>query len=280
METTLRFTEDRSNEHLFTFIRLYQVLTMQRIFAKTEEIIQGQQPAALCIVIETQGSTPRKQGAKMIVYADGTIFGSIGGGSIEKEVAEIAVDLISSGKPAKVAFNLDKDLGMHCGGTMEVYIEPLNPLKKLFIFGAGHIGKALAGFARDLEFSVTLFDPREEIFRDEAFAGFNCINKDYFQAIEAAVFDDNTYIVIVTPKHIYDEEILAIVARKLHAYLGMIGSNRKVELLKKRFLEENLLSREELEKIDMPIGIKFKADTPQEIAVSILAKLIDVRNSR
>jgi len=253
---------------------------MQRIFAKTEEIIQGQQSAALCIVIDTHGSTPRKQGAKMIVYADGTIYGSIGGGSVEKEVAETAVNLIASGKPAKIAFNLDKDLGMHCGGTMEVYIEPLNPLQKLFIFGAGHIGKALAGFAWELEFSVTLFDPREEIFRDEAFAGFNCINKDYFKAIGEAVFDENTYVVIVTPKHVYDEEILAALARKPHAYIGMIGSSRKVDLLKKRFLEEKILSGEELEKIDMPIGIKFKADTPQEIAISILAKMIDVRNSR
>ncbi len=252
---------------------------MQQIFAKTEEIIQSQQPAALCIVIETHGSTPRKQGAKMIVYADGSIFGSIGGGTVENEVAQMAKKLIPEGKPAKVTFNLDIDLGMHCGGSMEVYIEPLNPLQKLFIFGAGHIGKSLAGFARDLDFSVTLFDPREEIFTDKAFTGFNCINKDYFQAIGEAVFDDNTFVVIVTPKHVYDEEIVALVARKPHAYLGMIGSIRKVELLKKRFLEEHLLSPEELEKIDMPIGIKFNVQTPQEIAISILAKLIDIRNS-
>ncbi|MCX6303459.1 MAG: XdhC family protein [Bacteroidetes bacterium] len=252
---------------------------MQRIFAKTEEIIQGQQPAALCIVIDTHGSTPRKQGAKMIVYADGTIYGSIGGGSIEKEVAEMAGKLISTGTPAKATFNLGKDLGMHCGGTMEIYIEPLNPQKKLFIFGAGHIGKSLAGFARELDFSVTLFDPRDEIFRDDAFRGFNIFNKDYFQAIGEAVFDDNTYIVIVTPKHISDEDILAAVARKPHAYLGMIGSARKVELLKQRFLEENILTAEELSNTDMPIGIKFKAETPQEIAISILAKLIDVRNT-
>ena len=252
---------------------------MKDFFSKAEEIINGSKSAALCIVIDTQGSTPRKQGAKMIVTADGTIYGSIGGGSIEKEVADMAVNLIGSGKPAKVAFNLDKDLGMHCGGTMEVYIEPLNRLQKLFIFGAGHIGKALAGFARQLEFSITLFDPREDIFKDDIFTAFTCINKDYFKAIEEAVFDDNTFVVIVTPKHLYDEEILAVAARKPHAYLGMIGSSRKVDLIKKRFLEENILTREELLKIDMPIGIRFNAETPQEIAISILAKLIDVRNT-
>jgi xanthine dehydrogenase accessory factor len=251
---------------------------MEHIFVKAEEIINGQIPAAICIVVDTQGSTPRKQGAKMIVYADGTIYGSIGGGSVEKEVAEKAMMLIGTGKPAKFTFNLEKDLGMHCGGMMEVFIEPLNPAAKLFIFGAGHIGKALAMFARELEFSVTLFDPREEIFNEEMRGRYTCINKDYFQAIREVNFDDNTYVVIVTPKHVYDEDILAAVARKPNAYLGMIGSTRKVDLLKKRFIEEAVLTQEELEKIDMPVGIKFKAETPQEIAISILAKLIDVRN--
>lgn len=215
----------------------------------------------------------------MIVHADGTVDGTIGGGSIEKEVAEMAVKMIPAGLPAKVSFNLDKDLGMHCGGTMEVYIEPLASMKKLFIFGAGHIGKVLAGFARELEFSVTMIDPREEMARDEAFAGFHFICRDYFEAIGEAEFDDDTYIVIVTPKHVFDEDILAAVARKPHAYLGMIGSIRKVELLKKRFLAEKILASEELEAIDMPIGIKFKVETPREIAISILAKMIDVRNT-
>lgn len=253
---------------------------MEQIFGKIEEIINGQKPAALCIVIETHGSTPRKTGAKMIVFADGTIMGSIGGGSIENEVVTKAIEIIPAGKPAKVAFDLEQDLNMHCGGEMEVYIEPLNPKQKLFIFGAGHIGKSLAQFARELNFSVTLFDPREEIFKDPAFSGFTIINRDYFLAIGDAAFDANTFIVVVTPRHIFDEEILAVVAKKPHAYLGMIGSSRKVETLKKRFLEEKILTPEELGKIDMPIGIKFKADTPQEIAISILAKLIDVRNSR
>jgi xanthine dehydrogenase accessory factor len=253
---------------------------MQRIFARTEEIILGRQPATLCIVTETNGSTPRKQGAKMIVYADGSVYGSIGGGSVEKEVAEMAVKLISGGKPAKITFNLDKDLGMHCGGTMEVYMEPLVALQKLFIFGAGHIGQALAGFARELDFDVTLFDPREEVFNDSLKAGFQCVQKDYLLAAEEAGFDENTYVVIVTPKHILDEEILASVARKPHAYIGMIGSSRKVDLLRKRFLNEQILSQEELDGIDMPIGIRFAAETPREIAVSILAKLIDVRNTK
>ena len=252
---------------------------MQSIFSKAEEIKNEQTHAALCIVVDTKGSTPRKQGAKMIVYADGGIFGTIGGGSIEKEVAEKALEIIATGKPEKCVFNLGADLGMHCGGHMEVYIEPISTAQKLYIFGAGHIGKALAGFAKALDFVVTLFDPREDIFIGKEFENCNCINKDYFEAIDEALFDLNTYSVIVTPKHTSDEEILARIARKPHIYVGMIGSTRKVDLLKKRFLAENILTAAELDSIDMPIGIKLHAESPQEIAICILAKLIDVRNT-
>jgi len=252
---------------------------MQSIYSRIDEVKNSNTPAALCIVTDTNGSTPRKQGSKMIVFADGSVFGTIGGGSIEKDVVERAVKLIASGKPEKCIFNLGKDLGMHCGGTMEVFIEPICKVRNLFIFGAGHIGKALALFAKELEFAVTVIDPRENIFDEKEFSACNCIHTDYLQAVSDISFDENSYLVIVTPKHIFDEEILAGVARKPHAYIGMIGSNRKVSLLKNRFLEENLLTEEELSAIDMPIGIKMNAETPQEIAISILAKLIDVRNT-
>ena len=251
---------------------------MQTVFSKAEEIRNTNQRAAICIVVETKGSTPRKAGSKMIVFRNGTIFGSIGGGSVEKEVADKTLELIDLGKPVKCSFNLENDLGMHCGGYMEVYIEPINPSQKLYIFGAGHIGKALAGFAKEFDFSITVFDPREGIFDDPAFGSCICVGKDYFAAIDEAVFDENTYIAIVTPKHIYDEEILVKVARKPHAYVGMIGSRRKVEQASQRFLDENLLTADEIDSIDMPMGIRFNAQTPQEIAISLLAKLIDVRN--
>ncbi|MCK9202914.1 MAG: XdhC family protein [Bacteroidales bacterium] len=253
---------------------------MQTVFSKAEELKNENVPAAFCIVVGTSGSTPRKQGAKMIVYADGAIYGSIGGGSVEKEVAAKAVGLIVSGKREKCVFKLEQDLSMHCGGTMEVYIEPLVPVQQLIIFGAGHIGRALAKLAAEFDFSTTVIDPRENIFQDLSFSHTNCLNLDYFQAIEKIAFTDNAYLVIVTPKHAFDEEILIKVCRKPHAYLGMIGSSRKVELVRKRFLDENILTSEELDHIDMPIGIKFRVETPQEIAVSILARLIDERNSK
>jgi xanthine dehydrogenase accessory factor len=252
---------------------------MQSIYSRIEEVRCSGTPAALCIVTDTSGSTPRKQGSKMIVFADGSVFGTIGGGSIEKDVVDRAVKLIGSGKAEKCIFNLDKDLGMHCGGNMEVYIEPICRVNKLFVFGAGHIGRSLAGFAKEVDFSVTIIDPREHIFNEREFESCYCMNTDYFEAIESITWDSNSYIVIVTPKHVFDEDILAKVAHKPHFYIGMIGSKRKVALLKNRFLEEKLMTEEELALIDMPIGMQMAAETPQEIAISILAKLIDVRNS-
>ena len=252
---------------------------MQGIFSKIEEIMSERIPSALCILVDTKGSTPRKQGAKMIVFLDGSIYGTIGGGTLEKDVIGKAMEIIPAGKPVKYSFELEEDLGMHCGGSAEVYIEPLNPMQQLYIFGAGHIGRALATLANNLGFSITLIDPREGIFDDPSFSTFRCVNNDYFQAIEELIFDSSTYIVIVTPKHSFDEDILARVGKKSYSYIGMIGSSRKVELVKKRFLKERILSKKILDDIDMPIGLKFKAETPEEIAVSIAAKLIDVRNT-
>ena len=169
---------------------------------------------------------------------------------------------------------------MQCGGLMEVYIEPFKRSPSLYIFGGGHIGQALSNYAVDIGFTVTVFDNRQGIAENFDKQKINFIEGDYFKSIDIAEFDSNTYIVIVTHKHIYDEDILAAVARKPHAYLGMIGSRVKVQTLRKRFIEEKILTQEELDLIDMPIGVPIAAETPVEIAISILAKLIDVKNSK
>ncbi len=253
---------------------------MREIIEKTLEIIQGSHPAVLCLVVETQGSTPRKAGSRMLVFSDGSVTGSVGGGSVEREVIRIALEVMGKGVPEKHAFRLESDLEMHCGGYMEVFIEPVNPAPKLYVFGAGHIGRAIVRYARDFGFSVTVTDPRDGIFRDPLFSGCRTLNQDYFSAIGTLSFDHLTYCVIVTPKHEHDEEILGTVAHLDHAYIGMLGSERKVALARKHFLETGRMTAAQLDAIDMPIGIPFHAETPEEIAISILAKLIDVKNRR
>lgn len=252
---------------------------MQSIYSRIEELRLSGKAAAICIVIETRGSTPRKQGAKMIVYADGSIEGTIGGGSVELDVIRQAKDVIISGIARKFVFNLGDDLGMHCGGEMEVFIEPLISMQTLYIFGAGHIGNILATLSEYLDFRVVVIDPREELLEKLELMQGSTIHAGYLDAIINLDFDAQTYMVIVTPNHQSDEEILASVARKPHKYLGLIGSRRKIALLRERFLKEQLLTEEEMDGVDMPIGLPIKAQTPAEIAVSILGKLIEVRNS-
>ncbi|MBN1338699.1 MAG: XdhC family protein [Bacteroidales bacterium] len=236
--------------------------------------------SALCILTETKGSSPRKAGTKMIVYADGTMEGTIGGGSFEMEVLKDAMDVIRQGVPQKFSYNLEENLDMHCGGKAEVYIEPSKALDYLYIFGAGHVGKALGKYAADFGFNVTFIDARETAIQEVAASGTGYIAGDYIDMAREIDFPENSYIVIVTPKHEFDEKVLAICAKKNSAYLGMIGSKTKVELARKRLLESGALTEKEIDRVDMPIGIKFNAHTPEEISISILARMIDVRNSR
>lgn len=253
---------------------------MTTIFSKIDEIKKTERKAALCIIVETKGSTPRKTGSKMIVFEDGETEGSIGGGGLELKVIEDAVGVIFSNEPRVFKHALAKDLGMACGGHHLIYIEPIKPENKLYIFGAGHIGKALAQFAPDFGFSVTLIDHREDIFDEAQKSRINCLQSNYLEAADDLPIDENTFVVIVTPKHSFDEDVLAKCAKKPFAYLGMIGSKTKIAKARKKYLQEKTLSENELNNVDMPIGIKFNAQTPEEIALSILAKMIDVKNNK
>jgi len=236
-------------------------------------------PAVFCLVTGTTGSTPRKAGSKMVVLSDGTTKGTIGGGSIEYQVIQDALKLLSGGEPFTKHFHLEEDLKMHCGGSMEVYFEAIGRLPKLLIFGGGHIGKALAGYAPGLGFRTFVFDQREGIFDSWNLPGVETRTGDYFRIIDSLVFDMNTYVVIVTHKHEFDERVLLACAPREHAYLGMIGSKRKVAEIRNNALDNKILSAEVLANINMPIGLPFAAETPSEIAISIAAKLIDVKNT-
>lgn len=235
--------------------------------------------AALCIVTRTSGSAPGKPGMKMLVYEDGSIAGTVGGGAIEKDVIEKALELMFTSTPAYFSFNLKNDLGMECGGAADVYIEPVNQKKKLYIFGGGHIGKSLSGFATELGFEVTVIDERPGIFDSYNNTRIKTLNSHFEEAISQIKHDKRSFFVIVTHKHMHDYDILKLLCNQTYAYLGMIGSKIKVEKIRKELIENQLTTADVANAIDMPIGIKFKALTHTEIAISILARLIDVRNT-
>jgi len=249
------------------------------IFSKLSQIQQENIPAALCIVTKIQGSAPGKPGMKMIVFENGTIDGTVGGGAIEKDVIDKAIEIMQTCAPGYFEFNLKDDLGMSCGGHAEVYIEPVNQKNKLYIFGGGHIGKALSVLSKSFGFEITVIDERPGIFNSYESSVYSLWNIDYKEAVEKIQFDKRSFFVLVTHKHVNDEAILRLLCNKTYAYLGMIGSRTKVAIIKKHLVDDGLITDEKLQQIDSPIGLKFKAITPDEIAVSILAKLIDVKNS-
>lgn len=253
---------------------------MSSLYQKIIDIENSSDIAALCTIIATKGSAPRKTGAKMLVYKNGSIEGTIGGGALEKKVIEQAIEVLKNNEAKTVTHNLVAELAMCCGGTVELFIEPIMSRKKLYIFGAGHCGKALAKFAIDLDFNVTLIDERYDAFEGIDFPDCTLIKDHHATAIEHLSFDGNTYVVILTYNHSYDREILALTSKKTHGYIGMIGSMRKVAIAKKNMIASKILNERELNEIDMPIGLDIEANTPQEIAISILAKLIDVRNKK
>ncbi len=252
---------------------------MENLYTTLDKLAKNGTPAALCTLVDSSGSTPRKAGSKMIVMHDKTIVGTIGGGNLENLVIQEAVKCIDTNKTGLYHFNLDADAGMSCGGNASVFIEPVATQKKLLIFGAGHIGSFLAKMAVMLDFSVTLIDERPEIFKEDLPPSVRKIIKPHAEAIAELNTDLNTFVCVITHKHDYDKEIIAAMGSLNLGFLGMIGSKRKILTISKELSEKNILTAEQLERINWPLGVGIACQTPEEIAVSVLAKLVDTRNS-
>lgn len=233
---------------------------------------------ALCTVVNTRGSVPRRTGAKMLVYENGDTYNTIGGGALEKKVIENALAVIKAGVPKLFTHDLLHQHSMCCGGSVEVYIEPQMKNKQLYIFGAGHTGNALAVYADKCGFEVYLIDDRKEYLDNYTADSVNKLHLSFKEALPVLPYTEDTFICIMTYDHAIDRDILFYCMKKPHAYLGMIGSKRKVEVTKKMFLQVGTVTEQELNNIDMPMGIDIGAEGPDEIAISILSKLIKVKH--
>ena len=241
---------------------------------------QNRKAFVICTIVETSGSTPRKVGTKLVVSENGMFYGTIGGGNLEFQVIEIAKKIIKENTgPQLIDFHLEKDLRMACGGKVKVFFEPQFPEPQLIIFGAGHVGRSLAMFAQHLDFTIKAVDERKEVFEVWQKINAEKIILKFSEAFDKLIFDENTYICAVSHTHNYDLEIAKLCLKKKFAYLGVIASKRKAMKIKEE-LKKNGFSSAEINKIDMPMGINIECETPEEIAISILAKLIDVKNKR
>ena len=251
---------------------------MNFIYHKIIEILKSNHKTALCTITLTRGSTPLKAGAKMIVFEDGSICGTIGGGPLEKKTIEDALAVIHEKKSKLIKHDLNAQLQMCCGGIVEIFIEPIMQKKKLFIFGAGHVGKAIVKHSLDLDFDITVIDPREDVFYDWEFSGYNKVISEFAKAMPTLTYDKDTFIIVTTFDHATDREVLAFCMKKPYYYLGMIGSKNKVNRTHEIFISENIATKEELEKVDMPVGLNIHAVSADEIAISIVAKIIMEKN--
>lgn len=218
-----------------------------------------------------------KAGARMLVWGCGKIYGTVGGGAFEKAVINQAKEVKYHQCPQLYQHHLTKDHDMYCGGTVTVYVEPIPIPYQLYIFGAGHISKALCAHAIQLDFEITVIDDRKNIFNDWKFPNVHFINKNPAETIPDLTWDKRTMVLIITYSHLLDGQILAQAIKLPVCYTGMIGSKRKAAIIRKLFLQ-NSASAEELDKVDLPVGINIDAVTPQELAISIIARLIQVKN--
>jgi xanthine dehydrogenase accessory factor len=256
----------------------------QEVFAALADALDRGEPMALVTIVSTLGSTPQRVGAKMLVFGDGRIVGTIGGGCYENDAFWKAREAIGHRKPALIHYELSDDFaqetGLICGGQMDVYIEPIEPSPELYIVGAGHVGFHLGRLAHEVGFRVHVVDDREKFANQERFPTATEIIVDEIPHwLEGARLPPHAFVVIVTRGHTNDLEALRALAPRELRYLGLIGSRAKVARIFEA-LETNLIPAELLRRVHAPIGLDIGAITPQEIAVSILAELIAVKHGK
>jgi xanthine dehydrogenase accessory factor len=249
-----------------------------------EEIVKLQQAGhrgAVATIVNVRGSIPSFKSAKMLVRDDGSIAGTIGGGCVEADVWQAAREVIASEKPRTLTFDLNQnpkyDTGLVCGGTLEIFIEPILPAPLLYIFGAGHVAFDLFKAARNSGFEVIVCDDREAYANRERFPDARqVIAQDFDHAMASMSPNESSFIVIVTRGHRDDMRVLRWAVQTQARYIGMVGSNRKAITIFRELTAEGL-KPELFDRVYSPVGLDIGANTPEEIAVSIMAEIIALR---
>lgn len=288
---------------------------LHALLSRAADLMDAGKPVWACLVVSSRGSTPQSPGALMLVEQSGHTFGTIGGGCVESEVRTRALHLMLAGTPGTHAFKLDHDYGwddgLICGGTIEVAIGALQspaalhraaeairqreqvavtvstdadrvyvlhnpPRARLYVAGAGHIGRAVARHGVQLDFDVSVFDDRPDLLERLDVPEAKCVGGDIALGLTRAPVDAETYCVIVTRGHRHDEQALHAFVERGARYVGMIGSRRKVKLIFDDLVAAGV-SASALQSVHAPIGLDIGSTTVEEIAISIAAQLVNVR---
>jgi len=250
------------------------------LYARLQELERLGAPAVLCTVVRTRGSVPRHAGAKMLVHAGGRIDGTIGGGELESRVVRDALAALQDGTPRLVRYPLVNpaagDAGV-CGGEVEIFVEPVRPEPTVLVVGGGHVGRALVHLAKWLGFRVVLSDDRPEFCTPEAVPGADVyLTMPLVQLAREFQFTSETQIVLTTRNMQVDVVGLPPLLDVPHAYLGVIGSRRRWAAAMAE-MEAQGVPREKLARVHAPVGLELNAETPEEIALSILSEIVMLR---
>lgn len=256
---------------------------LERVYQAILDALRAGKPAAVATVVEVGGSAPRGAGAKMLVFADGSTVGTVGGGGVEARVIEEAKAAIAEGRGREVHYRLQDpqrgDPGV-CGGDMRILIEVLPPRPTLLILGAGHLGLAVAELGAFLGYRIVVMDERPDMATPERFPWADaCITGDLAEEVARFPVNESTYVVMVTPHYTQDAAVLAALAGRPVAYVGLIGSRRRSALTFQKAREQGV-PEDWLSRVYTPIGLDIGAETPREIAVSILAEIIAVQRGK
>ena len=257
------------------------IITAVDIYEEIVRLRKDGRRGAVATIVNVRGSIPSFKTAKMLVRDDGSIVGTIGGGCVEADVWQAAREVMESERPRTLTFDLNQDpkydSGLVCGGTLEIFIEPILPPAELYIFGAGHVAASLYKVARIAGFDITVVDDRAAYANRERFPeAHDVIAEDFDQVTARLKPSESSYIVVVTRGHRDDMRVLRWAVQTPARYVGMIGSKRKTITIFKELQNEGLPAAL-FDRVHAPVGLDIGAITPEEIAVSITAELIAKR---
>lgn len=229
--------------------------------------VENREPVAVATVIEVQGASPARVGFKLLVQPDGGCVGNVGGGELEKRVREDAKEVLAKGTAATIHYSLrekgEDAIGTLCGGDVTVFVEPFMPNPVLLIVGGGHIGRPLSEMARIAGYDIRVVDVKP--------------NRGTEPMLDPTAITANTHVVLITEDHVTDEQALRDVLSTPAAYIGMIGSQRKIATILEH-LREDGFNEDQLRRLHGPIGLNLGGGEPFQIALAILAEIEMVRH--
>jgi xanthine dehydrogenase accessory factor len=251
------------------------------IYDEIVRLRKSGQKCALATIVQVKGSIPSFESAKLLVREDGSMMGTVGGGCVEAEVWNTAREVLDTERPRNLSFNLGQDAaydnGLICGGQLNIFVEPVIPQPRAYIFGGGHVSKSISKVASMAGFSTVIVDDREAFANAERFPEAEETHAEEYEAVFPRLnINSSSYLIIVTRGHRDDMRVLRWAVTTPARYIAMIGSKRKtISVIHE--LEKEGMARELFEKIFAPMGLDIGAESPEEIAVSVVAEMIAAR---